>query len=218
MHYRKTGKLAKRLLDAAPPDSPLHLYAIGYLTHVAADTVGHPYVNAISGGPYRSHAQRHKASENYQDVFNFLAVKSDDFNFSELHALYNFNFNGHDRHRERRPGPVDAPAQGPLVELIADALNEIYDEDGTAPRPDYAKRLDPARRQRRLPALVPLVQERDRHRHAAAAGPLLADRGAARGLGPGGRQPRRDRRLPRGRRRRGGRPRHLGHLPLPRPR
>ena len=74
MHYRKTGKLAKRLLDATPPDSPLHLYAIGYLTHVAADTVGHPYVNAISGGPYRSHAQRHKASENYQDVFNFSAV------------------------------------------------------------------------------------------------------------------------------------------------
>jgi hypothetical protein len=29
--YRKTGKLAKRLLDAAPPDSPLHLYAIGCL-------------------------------------------------------------------------------------------------------------------------------------------------------------------------------------------
>ena len=60
MHYRKTGKLAQRLLDKTPPNSPLHLYAIGYLTHVAADTVGHPYVNSISGGPYRSHAQRHK--------------------------------------------------------------------------------------------------------------------------------------------------------------
>ena len=45
------------------------------LIDVAADTVGHPYVNAISGGPYRSHAQRHKGSENYQDVFNFLGVR-----------------------------------------------------------------------------------------------------------------------------------------------
>ena len=54
MHYRKTGKLAKKLLDKTTPGSPLHLYAIGYLTHVSADTVGHPYVNAISGGPYRS--------------------------------------------------------------------------------------------------------------------------------------------------------------------
>ena len=39
MHYRKTGKFAKQLLDKTTPGSPLHLYAIGYLTHVAADTV-----------------------------------------------------------------------------------------------------------------------------------------------------------------------------------
>ncbi len=142
MHYRKTGKLAKRLLDAAPPDSPLHLYAIGYLTHVAADTVGHPYVNAISGGPYRSHAQRHKASENYQDVFNFSAVKSDDFNFSKLHALYNFNFDGNVDTENDVPDPwTHLPKD--LSSMIADALNETYDEDGTAPFPDYAKRLDP---------------------------------------------------------------------------
>ena len=72
MHYRHTGKFARRLLEKTKPGTQLHLYAIGYLTHVTADTVGHPYVNAISGGPYRSHAQRHKASENYQDVLNFL--------------------------------------------------------------------------------------------------------------------------------------------------
>ena len=51
-------------------------------------------MNAISGGPYRSHAQRHKASENYQDIFNFLDVRGDDWNCSALHALYNFNFTG----------------------------------------------------------------------------------------------------------------------------
>ena len=142
MHYRKTGKLAQHLLEKTAPDSPLHLYAIGYLTHVAADTVGHPYVNCISGGPYRSHAQRHKGSENYQDVFNFLGVRGADWNHSALHALYNFNFTG----------PIDTPNDVPdpftnlpadLAQLIADALNTIYEEDGAPPQPDYAKRVTP---------------------------------------------------------------------------
>lgn len=142
MHYRKTGKLAQRLLDSTQPDSPLHLYSIGYLTHVAADTVGHPYVNSISGGPYRSHAQRHKASENYQDVFNFLNVRGEDWNFSALHALYNFNFNGTVDTENDVPDPfTNLPSD--LAALIADALNDIYDEDGAPPQPDYAKRITP---------------------------------------------------------------------------
>ena len=139
MHYRKTGKLAKKLLDKTTPGSPLHLYAIGYLTHVSADTVGHPYVNAISGGPYRFHAQRHKASENYQDIFNFLDVRGDDWNRSAIHALYNFNFTGTIDTENDEPDPFTHLPPG-LATLITDALNEIYDEDqGAAPTPDYAK-------------------------------------------------------------------------------
>ena len=140
MHYRKTGKLARWLLDSTTPDSPLHLYAIGYLTHVAADTVGHPYVNCISGGPYRSFAQRHKASENYQDVFNLSAVRGVDWNFSKLHALYNFNYSGSIDTDNDVPDPF-THLPGDLADLIARALNEIYDEDGTSPTPDYAKRV-----------------------------------------------------------------------------
>ena len=140
MHYRKTGKLAKRLLEQTTPGSPLHLYAIGYLTHVTADTVGHPYVNAISGGPYRSHAQRHKASENYQDVFNFLAVRADDWNYSKLHALYNFNFSGPIDTENDVPDPF-TNLPNALATLIADTLNALYDEDGAPPTPDYAKRI-----------------------------------------------------------------------------
>ena len=138
MHYRKTGKLAKKLLEKTTPGSPLHLYAIGYLTHVSADTVGHPYVNAISGGPYRSFAQRHKASENYQDTFNFFDVRGVDWNRSALHALYNFNFAGTIDTPNDEPDPFTnlPPA---LAALITDALNEIYDEDGAPPTPDYAK-------------------------------------------------------------------------------
>ena len=139
MHYRKTGKLARKLLEKTTPGSPLHLYAIGYLTHVSADTVGHPYVNAISGGPYRSHAQRHKASENYQDMFNFLDVRGADWNRSAIHALYNFNFTG----------PIDTENDVPdpfthLPNALADAHHRRAERDlrrgsERRRRPDYAK-------------------------------------------------------------------------------
>ena len=95
MHYRKTGKFTEAMLEATRDmSSPHHLYALGYLTHVAADTVGHAYVNLYCGGPYRSQAQRHKTGENFQDVFNLLEETGVDFNYSKLHALYNFNFAG----------------------------------------------------------------------------------------------------------------------------
>ncbi len=143
MHYRKTGKFAKRLLEKTSPGSQLHLYAIGYLTHVTADTVGHPYVNAISGGPYRSQAQRHKASENFQDVFNFKNVRNDDWNFSALHALYNFNYNGVTDTKNNLPDPF-TQLPDDLAELITETLNEVYNEDANPPRPDYAKPITKA--------------------------------------------------------------------------
>lgn len=138
MHYRRTGEYAQALLRKTTPGSPLHLYAIGYLTHVTADTVGHPYVNAICGGPYRSQAQRHKASENYQDVLNFRDVRGQDFNFSRLHALYNFNFAGAVDTANDIPDPfTNLPDD--LARLIIETLEEIYNEDAGPPRPDYGR-------------------------------------------------------------------------------
>ena len=123
LHYRKTGKFARALLDSADFSKPEHLYALGYLTHVAADTVGHPYVNIISGGPYRSQAQRHKTGENYQDVFNFGNQTGQDFNRSKLHALYNFNFDG--TVNDDEPDPfTNLPAE--LSELIAETIAKVY--------------------------------------------------------------------------------------------
>lgn len=123
LHYRKTGKFARALFDNADFSKPEHLYALGYLTHVAADTVGHPYVNIISGGPYRSQAQRHKTGENYQDVLNFLNQTSQDFNRSKLHALYNFNFDG--TVSDDEPDPfTNLPAD--LSNLIADTIAKVY--------------------------------------------------------------------------------------------
>jgi hypothetical protein len=138
MHYRKTGKFSKILLDATSSlSSPAHLYAIGYLSHVTADTVGHSYVNIISGGPYRSHAQRHKVGENLQDVFNYnLATPAaqKDLNISQLHALYNFNYDGNLNAlgaSEAIPDP-DSRMPDDLANLIADSINKVYgvNEDG----------------------------------------------------------------------------------------
>lgn len=138
MHYRRTGRFTEEMLEATrDATSPLHLYALGYLTHVAADTVGHAYVNLNAGGPYRSQAQRHKTLENFQDVFNMLGETGVDWNFSKLHAFANFNYDG--------TIDDDEPAEHPrlpddLANLLADVMNRVYQEDGDAP-PEYAKTI-----------------------------------------------------------------------------
>lgn len=143
LHYRRTGEFAQALLNKTTPGSPLHLYAIGYLTHVTADTVGHPYVNSICGGPYRSHAQRHKASENYQDVLNCRDVRGQDWNHSRLHAFYNFNFTGTIDTENDVPDPfTNLPDD--LAKLITETLAEVYNENPAPPRPDYAAAITPA--------------------------------------------------------------------------
>ena len=79
LHYVKTGCFTQKLLDnaraqqLADPDSPtalcLSAYALGYLSHYVADTVGHAYVNRIVESPWRNHWQRHHLVENFMDVF-----------------------------------------------------------------------------------------------------------------------------------------------------
>lgn len=136
MHYRRTGEFTSAMLEASRDmSSPVHLYALGYLTHVAADTVGHAYVNLYSGGPYRNQAQRHKIGENFQDVFCLLVENNIDFNYSKLHALYNFNYQGIISDTEPAENPT-MPAD--LASFIAKTLNRIYQEDPD-PNPDYAR-------------------------------------------------------------------------------
>ncbi len=141
LHYRKTGKFAKALLDAVGDDfsDPKVLYALGYLTHYCADTVGHPYVNLISGGPYRSHAQRHKTGENYQDVFNLLNATGTDWNRSKIHAFYNFNFDGTIDTENDKPDPFTVLPDD-LAEMIAEAINKVYQEDGD-PETEYGNTI-----------------------------------------------------------------------------
>ena len=132
LHYRKTGTFTQELFEATKdnPNDPLRLYAMGYLTHYCADTVGHPYVNLISGGPYRSHAQRHKTGENYQDVFNMNNVTGQDWNRSKIHAFYNFNFDGAIDTENDKPDPfTNLPDD--LASLIAKSITKVYNQSGT---------------------------------------------------------------------------------------
>ena len=66
LHYRKTGKFASRLLVNAQTDVEKS-YALGYMTHVGGDVCGHPFINALVGGPFRNHAYRHLVLETLAD-------------------------------------------------------------------------------------------------------------------------------------------------------
>jgi len=69
LHYRRTGAFGSRLWQLAGNDADLQRYAVGYASHIATDVVGHPFVNAIVGGPYRMHWRRHKLVENWIDAY-----------------------------------------------------------------------------------------------------------------------------------------------------
>jgi len=89
LHYRRTGQFAQTLLKDSSPGSIEHAYALGYLTHYAADIVGHPFVNIVAGGPYRTHAKRHKLIENHHDVMAFKDYTGgDEFIQSSLGEKY----------------------------------------------------------------------------------------------------------------------------------
>jgi hypothetical protein len=74
LHYRNTGQFARRIWNKADAsnDDQLRAYALGYHTHVATDVTGHAFVNAIAGGPFRTHWQRHHLVENHMDSWWYL--------------------------------------------------------------------------------------------------------------------------------------------------
>lgn len=69
LHLRRTGNFCSNLWKLSQGDDDLMLYSIGYASHIGTDVAGHPYVNAIVGGPYRMHWHRHKLVENWIDAY-----------------------------------------------------------------------------------------------------------------------------------------------------
>jgi hypothetical protein len=69
LHYRRTGNFASEMWRLARGDPDLERYVLGYASHIATDVVGHAFVNAVTGGPFRTHWHRHKLVENWIDAY-----------------------------------------------------------------------------------------------------------------------------------------------------
>jgi len=110
LHYRDTGRFAANLINSAEQD-PQIAYALGYLTHIATDIVGHGYINQIVGGPYRMHLQRHITVENFIDSWKFYEVYNASIN-EKLHSILEL--------------PSSLPPE--IIDLIHDSFKKTYEE------------------------------------------------------------------------------------------
>jgi hypothetical protein len=142
-HHRRTGQFSRALIANASTD-PQRAYALGWLSHVTADVVGHAYVNQAVGGPWRTHYQRHHIQENFMDawVWGFYHTpgvampaappppgtipfdypKFANVNTANLHKVIDLG--------------GDLPAD--LQKLIADTLAQVYKTtDPTTGQPEY---------------------------------------------------------------------------------
>jgi hypothetical protein len=132
-HHRWTGEFGRALVRRAhqSSDASLRAYALGWLSHVTADVVGHPYVNTAVGGPYRSHWQRHFIQEKFMDtwVWGFYHPGGLVMPASVLPGEIPFdystwtNINGSSLHALIDVGN-DMPV--PLQKLIVQALGDVY--------------------------------------------------------------------------------------------
>lgn len=76
MRWRASGDYARALLANAGDDARLQAYAYGYMIHVASAVTSQPFLNAIAGGPPRSHWWRHRLVTNFVDswVWGYYAA------------------------------------------------------------------------------------------------------------------------------------------------
>jgi hypothetical protein len=187
LHYRKTSQFGRSLWElalareasgqptpaAAKADADkLRAYALGYITHLAADTTGHPFVNEKCGGPFRTHWQRHHLVENHMDAqtYDDDALSHPHTNHSgdpiytmltesALHYRIVFKDSGdddtrplpdytpgdnslHELYVRRRHLDIDSTMPGALAKLLFDAMGQTYNTS-IAPTPAGAAESSP---------------------------------------------------------------------------
>src|SRR5512136_603831 len=64
LHYRHTGEFAAKLVKNAQTNRQ-KAFAFGYISHIATDIAGHPFVNQVCGSTYRMNVWRHVTAENF---------------------------------------------------------------------------------------------------------------------------------------------------------
>lgn len=163
LHYRRTGQFGRALWRAASAmeDATLReraqAYALGYITHVGADVTGHAFVNAIAGGPFRLHWQRHHLVENHMDAFWYLRDPNRPGSTTQYPQLtesalyYDIAFDESDGGMVARPGyptggtlrenwerrrllDLDSELAAPIAELLHDAIKDVFYSNGVHPR------------------------------------------------------------------------------------
>jgi len=159
LHYRKTSLFGNCLWSLAEqranePDDDARLwsnrlkaYALGYMTHLATDTAGHPFVNEKAGGPFRTHWQRHHLIENHIDAKTYddehgTAVNYNMFTESALHYRIAFSDDGgtarslppyppgdhtiRGLYVRRRHLDLDSEMPPDLAKLLFEAMDKAY--------------------------------------------------------------------------------------------
>lgn len=160
LHYRKTSVFANSLWaiaearaqgsddDAQLWSDRLKAYALGYMTHLATDTAGHPFVNQKAGGPFRTHWQRHHLIENHIDAKTYDDEFANDPDYrmyteSALHYRIAFSEGGgstrsrptnlpgdgtlRGRYRRRQYLQLESEMPRELANLLFDAMDMAYD-------------------------------------------------------------------------------------------
>jgi hypothetical protein len=158
LHYRETSRFGTELWQraSAEPDPVLRqrfqAFALGWISHLATDVTGHPFVNQKAGGPYRLHWQRHHLVENHMDalVYNTDHGGQDIYQQvanAALHLWLAFNPDGSSRVDAFQPEPnpdyppgenshditarhavwdFDSDMPDELAQFISDVLKAVY--------------------------------------------------------------------------------------------
>ncbi|MEY8689091.1 MAG: zinc dependent phospholipase C family protein, partial [Leptothrix sp. (in: b-proteobacteria)] len=163
LHYRRTGQFGRALwqtasaIEDAQQREKAQAYALGYITHVGADVTGHAFVNAIAGGPFRLHWQRHHLVENHMDSFWYLrdpnrpGSSTQYPQFTESALYYDIAFDEADGAVVSRPGyptgntlrenwerrrllDIDSTLAEPIATLLHDAISDVFYSNGIHPR------------------------------------------------------------------------------------
>jgi hypothetical protein len=163
LHYRRTGQFGRALwrsasaIDDQGQREKAQAYALGYMTHVGADVTGHAFVNAIAGGPFRLHWQRHHLVENHMDSFWYLrdpnrpGSSTQYPQFTESALYYDVAFDESDGSTVPRPGyptghtlrenwerrrllDIDSTLAEPIATLLHDAIKDVFYSNGVHPR------------------------------------------------------------------------------------
>jgi hypothetical protein len=70
LRWHKTDQFAQALEKFAETDEQ-KAYAFGWLSHLAASVTSEPFINNITGGPYRTHWWRNRLAGNFVDSWTF---------------------------------------------------------------------------------------------------------------------------------------------------